>query len=126
MRTNTIPGIAYCKWFPEVPYDPKNELMSMRILNPKKSQIAQDPSSPPFGFTRLTRTALCPHLGHRFGSSIIILRLIYNKGNTKDILFPLLRSVITIILNQHEPYYKHTTLHICRLRIDYLWPQRRQ
>ena len=80
----------------------------MSTLSPKKSQIKPEPSSLPFGFTRLTRTALWPHLGHRFGSSITILRLIYNKGNTKDVLFLHLRSVITIILNQHEPYYKHS------------------
>jgi hypothetical protein len=112
MRTNIIPGRAYTKWFPEVPYDPKNEPMSMSTLSPKKSQINPDPSSLPLGFTRLTRTALCPHLGHRFGSSITILRLIYNKENTKDVLFPLLRSVITIILNQRESYYKLSTLEI--------------
>jgi len=41
-----------------MPYDPKNELISMRTLTPKKSQIAQDLSSLPLGFTRLTRTAL--------------------------------------------------------------------
>jgi hypothetical protein len=99
MRTNTRPGRANAKWFPEVPYDPKKELMSMSTLTTKKSQIGQVPSSLPFGFTRLTRTALCPHFGHRFGSSIIILRFIYNKENTKVVLLPLVRSVITIILN---------------------------
>ena len=46
------------KWFPEVPYDPKNEVMSMRTLTPKKSQIDQDLSSLPLGFTCLMRTAL--------------------------------------------------------------------
>ncbi len=57
--------------------------MSITILRAKKSQIANEPSSLPLGFTRRMRTALCPHFGHRFESSISILRLNYNTETLK-------------------------------------------
>ena len=83
MRIKIIPGRAVTRWFPEEPYEPKNEARRITTLSAKNSQIANEPSSLPFGFTRLTRTALCPHFGHRFGSSISILRLNYTFETQK-------------------------------------------
>jgi hypothetical protein len=56
--TKTRPGRASTKGLPELPYDPKNELMSISMLNPKKIQKTVNVTSLPFEFTRTIRTAL--------------------------------------------------------------------